>query len=280
MLALVLTSTQGAYSDGPNYPSISFDEFLELTGPYDGGRIQIEAEFVMAADAEFFTTFESDPTNIAAIVVDFYRPGTKADAGTGGTIPELVATGGVVVWEASPPLPIHIGRIWTLKELLTPPAGSTQAQVSGLFSLGYLDSSAKQWFDLGALTPSTGANQNPTVDTPAISPATVTTATKMIAVTVIAADPDGDELSYTWYVNGAPVAGPTPNLNGIEIPGLELGEYTVRVKVEDGKGDPATAETMFKVGKETNEPPEVDLSGRSCDPPPGSEGPEVTHAGR
>ncbi len=276
MLALVSTSIPAAASDTPTYPSISWNELM-VTGPHDGGRIQLEAEFLLNSDLEFFTTFEEDPANIAALSVQFYRPGTKADAGPDGTIPELVSNGGELVWEQSPPLPIHMGRIWTIKELLTPPVGSTWARVRGLFKLGYLDTSHDQWFELGKLSEPTGANQNPTVDTPAVSPAKVTTATKMIAVTAVAADPDGDELSYTWYVDGAPVAGPAANLNGIELDRLELGEYTVRVEVDDGRSGTAAAEARIQ-RRQREERTTGSQAHRAHPPyrPPGPERPEVT----
>jgi hypothetical protein len=61
-----------------------------------------------------------------------------------------------------------------------------------------------------------------------------------------ASDPDGDTLTYKWYVNGAEQAGATePSVQWSNPP---AGTYTVKVVVSDGKGGTAEDSVEISVG--------------------------------
>jgi hypothetical protein len=69
-----------------------------------------------------------------------------------------------------------------------------------------------------------------------------------------ASDPDGDELSYTWSASGGNISreGSTVTWTAPET----SGNYTITVKVTDGKGGEATAELTIAVA--VNHPPVID----------------------
>ena len=51
-----------------------------------------------------------------------------------------------------------------------------------------------------------------------------------------AADPDGDELSYSYTYSGGRMSGEGPNGGVWNLSGVQPGTYEVSVFVQDGKG--------------------------------------------
>jgi len=108
-------------------------------------------------------------------------------------------------------------------------------------------------YEVEQLTP-TGANQRPTV-TLAYDPVNPTTKdTVLFAAT--ASDPDGDPLTYKWYLDGK-------NLNisagGMKVSNLGPVEHTVKVMVSDDRGGTAENMVRFTVVEPGNKPPTVTL---------------------
>jgi hypothetical protein len=68
-----------------------------------------------------------------------------------------------------------------------------------------------------------------------------------------ASDPDGDELSYSWTASGD-ISGEGSVVTWTAP--AALGNYTIGVKVTDGRGGEATAQ--LTVGVATNRPPVID----------------------
>jgi len=72
-------------------------------------------------------------------------------------------------------------------------------------------------------------------------------------VKCVASDPDGDELSYTWSASGdISGEGSTVTWTAPAAPG----DYTVAVKVTDGRGGEATMQ--INIGVAVNQPPVID----------------------
>jgi predicted secreted protein len=69
-----------------------------------------------------------------------------------------------------------------------------------------------------------------------------------------ASDPDGDELSYTWSASGGDISGESSTVTWTAP--TAAGDYTIMVKVTDGKGGEATAELTIVVA--VNHPPVID----------------------
>jgi len=73
-----------------------------------------------------------------------------------------------------------------------------------------------------------------------------------VTVTASASDPDGDPLTFTWFVNGVQKSSHDKSL---VFDGLSAGKYIVEVIVSDGQ-DSATDKLTFRVRKK-NDPPTV-----------------------
>lgn len=93
----------------------------------------------------------------------------------------------------------------------------------------------------------TGTPSNPA---PVITAITASPDVASVGSTVLfaatASDTDGDTLTYTWYVNGSSVAGPTADLNQYTWNASSTGSYTVKVSVTDGTTT-VTAQTSYTV---------------------------------
>jgi outer membrane protein OmpA-like peptidoglycan-associated protein len=81
-----------------------------------------------------------------------------------------------------------------------------------------------------------------------------------VAVHVDASDPDNDPLTYTYSATGGTVQGTGPDARWSSS-GLAAGNYTVNVKVDDGKGGSASCAADIKVEEKPNHPPTI-----SCAP--------------
>lgn len=78
------------------------------------------------------------------------------------------------------------------------------------------------------------SNKTPVIASVSVNPASVN-ASGMVTVTVVASDPDGDELTYNYNVTGGAVSGTGPNVTWT-APSAE-GAHSVNVTVSDGKGE-------------------------------------------
>ena len=67
-----------------------------------------------------------------------------------------------------------------------------------------------------------------------------------VALTATASDPNGDTLLYSWKTSGGRINGQGVNTQ-FDAAGLEPGEYTVSVEVDDGRGASATDSKTIRV---------------------------------
>jgi outer membrane protein OmpA-like peptidoglycan-associated protein len=80
-----------------------------------------------------------------------------------------------------------------------------------------------------------------------------------VAVRAQASDPDNDPLNYTWTTNGGTVEGTGPEVRW-NPSGANPGTYTVRVRVDDGRGGTADCSTDIRVEPQANRPPMMSCS--------------------
>ena len=80
--------------------------------------------------------------------------------------------------------------------------------------------------------------------------------------TAMANDPDGDPLNYTWRANGGNVS-PANASADLDTTGMAPGNYTVTVRVEDGRGGAADASAGLEV--KTPPPPPQASKIEGCD---------------
>ncbi len=80
-----------------------------------------------------------------------------------------------------------------------------------------------------------------------------------VAITATASDPDNDPLTYTWSANGGRVDGNGPQVRWLSA-GTAEGNYTVTVKVDDGRGGFASCSTDVQVEPKPNHPPTITCS--------------------
>jgi len=106
-------------------------------------------------------------------------------------------------------------------------------------------------------TPEPGGNQAPaisslTAERTQVLPSTVKDPS-IVAVECSASDPDGDALSYEWSTTGGKFSGSGRLVSWVAPE--HLGEYEVKVTVEDGKGASATSSITMEVV--SNQAPEI-----------------------
>jgi len=80
-----------------------------------------------------------------------------------------------------------------------------------------------------------------------------------VAIHVTASDPDNDNLTYSYTATGGTVEGTGPD-GRLSTNGLNEGNYTVNVKVDDGRGGTATCSADVKVEPRPNRPPTISCS--------------------
>jgi outer membrane protein OmpA-like peptidoglycan-associated protein len=80
-----------------------------------------------------------------------------------------------------------------------------------------------------------------------------------VTVHVNASDPDNDPLTYSYTASGGTVEGTGPD-GRFNTAGLAEGNYTVTVKVDDGKGGTATCAADITVAPKPNHPPTISCS--------------------
>ena len=67
-----------------------------------------------------------------------------------------------------------------------------------------------------------------------------------VRITTNASDPDGDPLTYTWRANAGKIVGGGAAVD-FDTTGLAPGNYTVTVRVDDGRGGAADCSSMVEV---------------------------------
>jgi outer membrane protein OmpA-like peptidoglycan-associated protein len=78
-------------------------------------------------------------------------------------------------------------------------------------------------------------------------------------VHALASDPDNDPLTYSWVTNGGTVEGNGPEARWISA-GATPGIYTVKVRVDDGRGGTADCATDIRLEPQPNHPPTMNCS--------------------
>jgi outer membrane protein OmpA-like peptidoglycan-associated protein/opacity protein-like surface antigen len=81
----------------------------------------------------------------------------------------------------------------------------------------------------------------------------------MAAVQAVASDPDSDPLTYSWATNGGAVEGTGPEVRW-NSSGATPGTYTVKVRVDDGRGGSADCSADIHVEPPPNRPPTISCS--------------------
>ncbi|GAC1670117.1 MAG: hypothetical protein PVS2B2_00400 [Candidatus Acidiferrum sp.] len=81
----------------------------------------------------------------------------------------------------------------------------------------------------------------------------------MATVHAVASDPDNDPLSYSWTTNGGAVEGGGPAIRW-NSSGATPGTYTVKSRVEDGRGGTADCSTEIRLEPRPNRPPTISCS--------------------
>jgi outer membrane protein OmpA-like peptidoglycan-associated protein len=82
---------------------------------------------------------------------------------------------------------------------------------------------------------------------------------EVAAVHAAASDPDNDPLTYSWTSSGGAVEGNGPEARW-NSSGATPGTYTVKVRVDDGRGGTADCSTDIRVEPRPNRPPTVRCS--------------------
>jgi outer membrane protein OmpA-like peptidoglycan-associated protein/opacity protein-like surface antigen len=80
-----------------------------------------------------------------------------------------------------------------------------------------------------------------------------------VVVRADASDPDGDPLTYYWTANGGSVDGTGPEARW-NSSGTNPGTYTVKLRVDDGRGGSADCTSSIRVETAPNRPPTMSCS--------------------
>lgn len=119
---------------------------------------------------------------------------------------------------------------------------------------------------IGGCTP---ANQSPVISS-LIADAEWIPPSGNCMVRCMASDPDGDELSYTWSASGGNISGEGVIVTWVAP--VEVGTYTITVKVTDGRGGESTAQVTIDVF--VNHPPVIERL--TAEPPVVNQGKTTT----
>jgi outer membrane protein OmpA-like peptidoglycan-associated protein len=134
----------------------------------------------------------------------------------------------------------------------TSPTGETDWQSNVRLSAGIV-------FRFGGNAPLPPPNHPPVVSCSADKAAVYAGSGDSTGVRAAGSDPDNDPLSYSWSTNGGSVEG-----SGSEArwnsSGAAPGTYTIKVRVDDGRGGTADCSTDIRVEPQPNRPPTMSCS--------------------
>lgn len=134
----------------------------------------------------------------------------------------------------------------------TSPTGETDWQSNVRLSSGIV-------FRFGGNAPLPPPNHPPVVSCSADKAAVYAGSGESTGIRAAASDPDNDPLSYSWSTNGGSVEG-----SGSEArwnsSGAAPGTYTIKVRVDDGRGGTADCSTDIRVEPQPNRPPTMSCS--------------------
>jgi outer membrane protein OmpA-like peptidoglycan-associated protein len=107
--------------------------------------------------------------------------------------------------------------------------------------------------------PPSSPNRSPVVSCSADKSSVYAGSADAVAVHATASDPDSDPLSYSWSANGGAVEG-TGSEARWNSSGVATGTYTIRVRLDDGRGGVADCSTDIVVEPQPNRPPTLSCS--------------------
>jgi outer membrane protein OmpA-like peptidoglycan-associated protein len=81
----------------------------------------------------------------------------------------------------------------------------------------------------------------------------------VVVVRANASDPDNDPLTYSWTANGGAVDGTGPDARW-NSSGTTVGTYTIRLRVDDGRGGTGECSADIRVEPRPNRPPTLSCS--------------------
>jgi outer membrane protein OmpA-like peptidoglycan-associated protein len=111
----------------------------------------------------------------------------------------------------------------------------------------------------GHSAPPPPPNRSPVVSCSADKAAVYAGSGDSAVVRADASDPDSDPLTYSWSTNGGAVEGSGPEARWSSS-GAAPGTYTVKVRVEDGRGGSADCSADIRVEPPPNRPPSMSCS--------------------
>jgi outer membrane protein OmpA-like peptidoglycan-associated protein/opacity protein-like surface antigen len=114
-------------------------------------------------------------------------------------------------------------------------------------------------FRFGGSVPPPPPNRSPVASCSADKNAVYLGSGDMAVVHVDASDPDNDPLTYSWTASGGAADGSGPDARW-NSSGATLGTYTVKVRVDDGRGGTADCSVDIRVERPPNRPPTVTCS--------------------
>jgi outer membrane protein OmpA-like peptidoglycan-associated protein len=114
-------------------------------------------------------------------------------------------------------------------------------------------------FRFGGNPPPLAPNRPPVVSCSADKTMVYAGSGDMAAVNAVASDPDNDPLTYSWTTTGGTVEGTGPEVRW-NSSGATVGTYSVKIRVDDGRGGTADCSADIRVEPRPNRPPTMTCS--------------------